>query len=157
MTVSLEIRELTPYEKAKWCEDGFFKAPEFLTYGDELGRLYDSLAELASDSMISNGLQQHIRVELLDMYYYQTHLYTGTYGGYDDWTAFGLPPKEEFLARAGKTEEVLMSWGSGSDWTDRVREAWDWAMKWREEHIHEFTERSRIEYHQRELERLKGN
>jgi hypothetical protein len=143
------VRELTEYEKQKWFDDiGRFEAPEFVMHGDELGEAYDSLV-FAEDhgTYIDDEIVAAIRIGILDMYYYQMiDLYCQDWGA-DDPEDLGLPSQEAF-----KMKWDLIT--PNSRITDEMREIWDWAMDWREEHKDDTYKRLRAERLRQELERL---
>jgi len=134
------MRELTPYEKEKWFDEyKRFKmessdgAPWFLGYGDELGEAFDGA--LYCTDKESYGLSEEFvlaaQIEVLDMYYYQIHYYTGEYGGYETPETLGLPPVDDFIAKAKELGcEDLRPW---VEFSDNNRRLWDWAMDWRGE------------------------
>lgn len=148
------MRELTEYEKKKWF-DGWkrFNAPEFLTYGDELGAAYDAIVELEQmGDYFSDELALALATEALDMYYFQMAIYPDEYGGYESVESLGLPPHDILQAELEKRGETLWDY---IDPNDKMRETWDWAVDWREEHQEETYKRLKRERLERELERLK--
>jgi hypothetical protein len=159
------MRELTEYEKEKWLDFGYFEAPEFLMNGDELGEAYNALARVVNYSdYLSEKIVDAAIVEILDMYYYQMHIYTGLYGDVGEPEDFGLPTQEAFelkiietFRNAGITEEQA----SGEELIDIPesmgdlhKKAWDWAMEWREEHLEETLRQKELEFHQKRVKEL---
>lgn len=145
------MRDFSAYEKQRWFDKydrfGMGEAgelPEFLGYGDELGEAYDALIHAAEqDTYISKETTKALQLEILQMYYYQVHYFTGAYGGYvDDPTELGLPSEELFFE---KLQELKgdNSLNLGDEELDPSKQAFDWAMDWRQEHIEEWQNRQR--------------
>lgn len=150
------MRELTEYEKKKWGEKPYefsMTEDDFLSYGDELGEAF--LAALTCTGMGDYGLSDEFVAlavrECLDMYYYQIHLYTGAYGGYDTPEDVGLPP---FAVFREKAIEHGLGQKPVNHLDSEFQELFDWAMEWRDEHREETYLRQRKESLQRELARL---
>lgn len=137
------IRELTQYEKDKWIDFGMLSdEPLFLTNGDELGETFAHLLETeACGAYLSDEFVKAIQAEILDMYYYQIHLYTGEYGGDDQPEDLGLPHEDLFMEEArGLGFEDLDDVSNGAHLgQDEARELWDWAVEWCLEHEEETT------------------
>jgi hypothetical protein len=155
------MREMTEYEKKMWS-NWYSDGPEFITYGDELGEAFD--AALACTTMADYGLSDEFveaaKIQVLDMYYYQVHLYTGDYGGYETAEELGLPPLEDFYA---KIKEIIFRDNLQVNMIDHLsvysdsdtcKEAFDWAMEWRREHIDELRKRYRVKQLRQELDSL---
>jgi hypothetical protein len=157
------MRELTEYEKKRWS-DWYSNTPDFLDYGDELGEAYD--AALACTRMADYGLSDEFveaaKIQVLDMYYYQVYHYTGEYGGYKTAEELGLPPVDDFYA---KVREIMFREGHHVNKADHlsvdadsdiVKEAFDWAMEWRDEHLEDHRKNRLIAQYQKEIEALKS-
>lgn len=155
------FRDFTPYEREKWLDNlGRFEfgedapSPHFLSYGDELGEAFD--AALGCSDLTDYGLSDEFvhaaRIQVLDMYYDQILLYTGSYSQ-DRPEDLGLPPQEVF-ANEAKTFGVEGLANFGQERSDDERRLWDWAMQWREEHAEETENKRRADALRAELERL---
>lgn len=147
------MRELTEYEKQKWFDEyDRFEAPEFLSYGDEVGEAYDALVN-AEDcgTYLPDELVVALQIGILNMYYYQMAIYPDEYGGYDTVESLGLPPHD--LMHKKLLELQCEDWNYPEP-TDKMREAWDWAMNWREVHKQETEDRLLAQRLRKELERL---
>lgn len=138
------------YELKKWFDEyGRFEAPEFLAYGDELGEAYDSLVRVEeSSTYLGDALIEAVRREILDIYYYQVHLFDGSYGGYDTAEDFGLPPAELVIDRYKRYFERT------KDIEESYKLVFDWAMKWRDKHREETETRNNIKRLEEELARF---
>lgn len=149
------MREQTAYEKQKWT-DWYGNPPTFLFYGDELGEAYETACNVTrmgsygfSDEFVEAG-----KIQVLDMYYYQIHIYTGEYGGaYEEPEEQGLPPRELVHEKAKELGVDRISYET-EDFSDSARELWDWCIAWREEHWEETEKRLRRERLEKELRRL---
>lgn len=133
------MRELTPYEIERWKQDGYFEAPEFLSYGDELGEAYDAVVDVTEKSdYLGKEVVQAAEIEVLNMYYFQLHLYTGAYGGPDQPEDLGLPTRADLIAKSKELslDSAKMPY-EVAEFSDDHRRLWDWAMEWREEHLEE--------------------
>lgn len=156
------LREITAYEREKWFDGTYFMIEEgetdvFLSYGDELGEAFDATVSCANkgDYGLSGWFVNAAQVQVLDLYYDQILLYTGEYGGADEPEDLGLPPREVFLAKAKEMNVEELSYFGEPERKDDERRLWDWAMKWREDHMEEFTEKKRIERLEYELKLAK--
>lgn len=146
------MRELTTYEKEKWYDQhNRFEVPEFIMHGDEIGDAYDALESAEGyDYIFDDEFVEALQVQILDMYYFQ--MVDWLDGGMNEEQAAALPSHESFLEKfheLGGDERMFAS-------HEISKQAWDWAMDWRAEHLDEYELRRREQQLRAELARLEG-
>lgn len=126
-----KVRELTQYEQVKWFDKyNRFEAPEYISYGNELGETYDSLVRAEENgTYLPDDLVLTLQIGILDMYYDQLGYYHGAYS--EEPEEVGLPSRALVIYQ----QVFYLNENPNSDIANR--RVWDWAMQWREDHLNE--------------------
>lgn len=152
------MRNLTPYEKEKWFDDlGRFEAPEYVSYGDEIGETYDKVEACTRiGDYVGDEFELAAQIVLLDMYYDQLPLYY--VDEHIEPEEAGLPSRELLEEQArimGFDISEIPSYGLVTTFLFPMQ-LWDWCMEWRENNLQYSFKKQRIKNLEHELAVLRG-